>query len=152
MPSLAKRRPKGARPPGAVCASRIRFELPSKVAGLPAEVGSGVLGDADRDNGAAELAAWQEWAPARSERAAGRQQWREDVPGFQAVLRLTVALDQLVGFSGTITPEVVLRMPMTDFCFLDTLYYLTHNVDVNGDREPEVKCGECAQTFLPVAG
>jgi len=152
MPSLAKRRSKGARPPRAVCASRIRFELPSRIAGLPAEVGIGILGDADRNNGAAELAAWQEWAPARSEREAGREQWRADVPGFQAVLRLAVALDQLDGISGIITPEVVLRMPITDFYFLDNLYYLAHNVDVTGNREPGVKCGECAQTFWPVAG
>jgi hypothetical protein len=151
MPSLAERLSKGARPQGAVCSSRIRFELPSKVVGLPAEVGSGVLSDADRDNGAAELAAWQYWAPRESERAVGREQWREDVPGFRAVLRLTVALDQLDGSAGTISPEIVLRMPSVDFYFLDNLYYLTHNVDIAANNDPEVKCSSCAQIFLPVS-
>jgi hypothetical protein len=151
MPSLVKHRSKGARPPGVVCASRIGFKLPSKVVGLPAEVGSGILGDADRQNGAAELAAWQLWAPRGSERTAGREQWREDVPGFRGVLRLSVALDQLDSSVGIITPETVLSMPVVDFFFLDNLYYLAHNVDVSANSGLEMRCAVCAQIFLPVA-
>ena len=149
VPSLAYPLPDGARPAALLLkrTSRLRFELPSHVVGLSAEAPSGILGDVDAGR---ERAAWERWAPPGTARAPGREMWRADVVGFRAILRLSVALERLDGIDGEITPEVVARMPMVDFYFLDNVYYLTHNVDVPGDTAAVIDCEQCGNRYLPV--
>jgi hypothetical protein len=81
----------------------------------------------------------------------GREQWREDVPGFRAALRLSVALKYLDGLSGEITPEAVLQMPATDFYFLDNLHYLAHNVDITDEAKATIRCAQCGRPFVLAA-
>ena len=150
MPSLADPRPNGTRPPTLPRTSRLRFELPSHVVGLPAEAQTGILGDVDADGGRRERAAWERWVPPGTARAEGREMWREDVAGFRAMLRLSVALERLDGLVGEITPEVIARMPIVDFYFLDNLYYLVHNVDIASDTPLVIDCAQCGKRYLPV--
>ncbi len=151
VPSLAQHLPRFSRKRRQPCSSRIRFQLPSSVIGLPAASRSGVLGDADAQDGALERAAWKRWTPSTELDKTGREQWREDVTGFRAALRLTAALKYLDGLSGEIAPEAVLQMPATDFYFLDNLHYLMHNVDITDEAKATIRCGRCGQPFLLAA-
>ncbi|PWT95570.1 MAG: hypothetical protein C5B55_01120 [Blastocatellia bacterium] len=148
VPSLAQHFPKFLRTRQFPYSSRIRFQLPSTVVGIPAASRSGVLGYADAQHGAMERAAWQRWTPSE---VSGREQWREDVSGFHAALRLSVALQYLDGVSGEITPEAVLQMPAIDFYFLDNLHYLAHNVAITDEIKVSVRCEKCGQTFVLAA-
>ena len=150
VPALAEPLPRGTRPATLPAAARIRFVPPTHVVGLPAEVVGGVLGDADADQGRLVREAWNRWAPPGDERAPGRQQWRHDVPGFRAALRLAVALTSVEGATDPISPALIERMPVVDFYFLDTLHYVTHNVDVGPQTHAAITCEQCGARFLPV--
>ncbi len=148
VPSLSSRLPRGIRPAGVPGTSRVRFDLPSSVFRLTTPIRSGTLGAADRNNGTSERAAWARWVTSREVGISGREQWREDVPGFRAALRLAVALEHLQGIEGEITPEVVLDMLSVDFYFLDNLHYLVHNVDLQNDKKASINCEACGLPFL----
>jgi hypothetical protein len=150
VPALADPLPRGTRPATPPAAARIRFVPPSHVLGLPAEITGGVLGDADAEQDRLVREAWSRWAPPDDERAPGRTQWRHDVPGFRAMLRLAVALTSVEGTSEPISPALVERMPAVDFYFLDTLHYVTHNVDVGPQTHAAITCEKCGARFLPV--
>ena len=151
VPSLAWHFPPCVRVGPLTGTSRIRFQLPSAVIGLTTAPGTGVLDNADRNHGADETMAWQRWVDRQSNEP-GHEQWRHEVPGFRAGLRLAVALEQLDGMSGEITPSIVLSMPAVDFYFLDNLHYLTHNVTVQDEHKASVGCGLCGRNFLLVVG
>jgi hypothetical protein len=126
----------------------LRYELPSAV--LAGNGDGGILGDLDADpRRPREMAAWLRWAPSSAAPAPQHEDWNSGVPGFRAILRLSVALEDGAKTPGAISPEIVEQMPVTDFFFLDQLYYLTHNVSV-ASPQSALPCGRCGARFLPV--
>ena len=148
VPSLAQQFPPNRQPRTILGASRIRFELPSSVIGLGAPVTAGILRDADREGGTLEQLAWDR-VKSQIDKT-GREQWRSDVPGFRAVLRLAIALQALDGLSTEITPQVIMDMPAVDFYFLDNLHYLVYNADIQDEHKARLECRHCFRSFLPV--
>jgi hypothetical protein len=146
VPALGQHLPRTVRSRTVSGPASIRFELPSKIVGLPAPVSFGIIGNADRNDGSLEMAAWDRWVNAEPNKP-GREQWRDDIPGFRAALRLAVALERLDRFPGEITPEIVLEMPAVDFYFLDNLHYLAYNADVPDQTRITVNCERCKQPF-----
>jgi hypothetical protein len=149
-PSLATPWPIGKRPAGVATASRLRFELPSARLGFETELTAGVLGDLDLEDSDREVAAWNRWAPHDRKQPHERCNWTYYEPGFRALLRLAITIESLAGLDGEITPATLEPMPAPDFFFLDTLYYLTHTVDVPASTTLLQPCRGCGQRYLPV--
>jgi hypothetical protein len=143
MPTLADPAPLGVRPPEVAKSSRLRFVLPcqSQFSGGTFRIG---------DCSAAEVEAWRRWAPADGPRAEGHEQWREDIAGFRAVLRLAVALETLGENAKPPGPADVMTLPLADFLFLDNLHFLLHDLAIPSDHGLLVQCGKCGRRFLPV--
>jgi hypothetical protein len=143
LPSLAQHAARGTRPADVALSSRLRFTLPS---------GSQFLGGVWRlgDRAASEDEAWRFWAPAGTPRPPGREQWREDIAGFRAVLRLATALETLGSGAEPPVPADIMMLPLADFLFLDNLHYLMHDVAIPQDHGLLVHCQNCRMSFLPV--
>jgi hypothetical protein len=147
LPFLAEVSPRGRRPPDLPLTSRLEFELPCRAQGLATRFSRGAF---DRNVFDRESQLWAEWAPAEGTRPDGREQWRDDVPGFRAILRMSAALESLDGVDGPPTPDVVLDLALGDFLFLDNLYHLAYEVPVPTDQGLAVRCERCGGTFLPL--
>lgn len=145
-PSLATLLPAGRRPEGAPVAGAIAFAYPGEP---PVR---GTLRPLETEAGRARVAAaWDRFVPALDERSEEQRHWRRNSVGFAAILRLAVALDPDPA-APSLSPEVVDRLPLGAFLFLDLLYFATHNVDVREPDRISVSCPRCARSFLPVAG
>jgi hypothetical protein len=150
MPSLCDPLPPGDRPSEPPPAARVRFDLPSRALDIPSGIGSGELQSADREHGRPLADAWKRWTGPAATSSPGREQWRPDVPGFRAMLRLSVALTQIDGRAEEASPGLIEAMPLADFYFLDTLHYVTTAADASGRSRTVIACERCGQSFLPI--
>ncbi|HVZ41002.1 MAG TPA: hypothetical protein VHI13_17100 [Candidatus Kapabacteria bacterium] len=147
-PALASDLQPGRRPQGVPTAAHIGVETPSAALGLVSPILTGTLhtivqGEEER---AREL-----WEVPFTDPPPGREMWTYERPGFQAALRLCLALRQPgSNLDEGMTPEIFEKMPVPDFFFLDNIYYLTHYVDVEDAERVRCTCGACGGMFLPV--
>ncbi|MBS1912606.1 MAG: hypothetical protein JST22_11525 [Bacteroidetes bacterium] len=149
-PALASDLLPGRRPGDVAVAAYLKVETPSGTLGLASPILRGTLhtivqGEEER---AREL-----WEAPFNDPPPGREMWTYERPGFQAALRLCLALRKAGSDleEAGITPEIFEKMPVPDFFFLDNIYYLTHYVDVDDAADRiQCRCEECAGAFLPV--
>jgi hypothetical protein len=145
IPALATLRPTGERPKDQARAAHIRLRMASAECGLSAGVESAVLGDVTAET---DAQGWRQWAPSDVEQPDERFYWRYQNPAFRALLRLAVAL-RTIDERTDVTPESIEALPIIDFFFLDSAYYLTHNVPVRAGQL-DIRCETCGGIFLPV--
>jgi hypothetical protein len=145
-PSLSELRPPASRPAGASRAARARLELPSARRGLPRPFSEAVLGPPVTRE--LDHAAWLRWVQGRPFDPE-RTHWSIFEPGFRAVLRMTLALDALDG-ERDLSPDIIERLPMTDFLFIDAAYHYLHHLDVTDGESASVVCPGCQERFLLV--
>lgn len=156
IPSLAQPLRRGYRPGGVALTARLRLTFPSARRGLASPLREGIVSDIEPVNravpgaaplmpGPREAAAWARWAPDDVPRPKGFEHWRHELPAFQAVLRVALALDP----AGVGDPAGVEELPAIDFYAIDALYFLTHAVDVNDAERVAVRCELCGARFLP---
>jgi hypothetical protein len=136
-PSLASQLPPGTRPEQPPHARRLGFRYPLDPP-LEGELAS-------LQTPAAETAieeAWRCWVPADHKARDEERHWRRNSAGFNAILRLSVAISR--------TPAEIDQMPVGVFLFLDLLHFATNNVDVREPQRLQVNCPKCGTMFLPV--
>jgi hypothetical protein len=137
IPSLASELPSGARPEQPLHARRLGFRYPSDP---PLE---GTLTSLQTPGAEAAIEeAWRRWVPPDHKAREEERHWRRNSAGFNAILRLSVAISR--------TPAEIDRMPVGVFLFLDLLHFATNNVDIREPERLQVKCPECRAPFLPV--
>jgi hypothetical protein len=144
MPRLSAQPPSARRPDGVPRSKPIRFELPTVRAGLDTPYTGGILGDLDANR---IEEAWQSAAPPHVDRPTGRNHWQRENPGFTAILHLSLALDRLDGATKA-SPEIIEKMLVPDFYYLDAVYYLTHAVDIGDGTLLVAPCPSCGQVYL----
>jgi len=149
VPSLAQHFPPRIRFAQVHGTSRIRFDLPSTVIGLPGPINEGILTAAGHIGDASELAAWERWVKPW-QGTPNHEQWRQEVPGFRAAVRLAAALANSGNQTAEINLETVLDMPVIDFHFLDNLHYLAQNASIRDVNKATVSCGLCGESCLLV--
>jgi hypothetical protein len=125
-------------------ASRLRFELPSKAAGLPTKgFTSGVMNPI----GGERLDAAKEQWDVQGVIADPPTWWSEGNACYNATLAM------FVGVSDTdvpmTTPEMIADMPAYDVYFLDAAYWYAHFAQIP-EGAPERSCPACAKRFLPM--
>jgi hypothetical protein len=140
------------RPPEPMVASRIRTVLPSTRHGISTPFPDATLRAIEDVRapavaaplfpGARESAAWDRWIPAGTEPQSPRRHWKRANAVFQAILRLSIAIDA--------EPANVDHMLAIDFYYLNALYALMYLTDVRDVRRATVTCERCATPFLPV--
>jgi len=140
----------GRRLAGLPMAADVRTVLPSGLLQLEPAMRSATLRDLDVVAEGAivlEQGAWERWAPEDVTPPAGRAHWRRELPGFRAILRLTVALRSLDGKTDLSTADVD-ALSIADFFFLDTSYELLHYVDQPRPEALVVTCENCHGRYL----
>lgn len=151
VPALAERRPHGTRLAQVPSAARLRGLLPSGRLALEPSTAEAVLRSIDTEDGRKrEAAAWDRWAPPDAIPPPERSHWLRALPGFRAILRLSVALESLDGATD-VTPERVEALSLADFLFLDAAYDLTHHVDQPRPDALVATCEDCGGAYLPLA-
>jgi hypothetical protein len=147
VPSLSTLRPPAWRPPEAKRAAAVSVRFPSARLGLAGPFSAAVFGpalDAERDAGG-----WRRWADEEQPFDAARPHWRYASPGFRAILRMALALARLDDIDD-VTPELIERLPVTDFRFADAVHHYVFGVDVHDAARASITCPACQQKFLPV--
>jgi hypothetical protein len=147
LPSVSERTQRGGRPDDIPLTSRLSFELPcarNDISESPSR-GAFWIGDTVER----EEQARQQWATPDAARHEGREQWREDLAGFRAILRMSALLKSLDD-SLALTPAMLMNMGLADFLFLDNLHHLAHDVTVPEDHGLTIRCARCGENFLPL--
>ncbi len=129
---------------GLTFACRLRFELPSKIAGLPSKgFTSGVMNPISSERVVEAREKWELDGMTVDPPA----WWSERNPCYKA----TIAM--FVGVSDTdvpvTTPEIFANMPAYDVYFLDAAYWYAHWAQIP-EHAAERTCPTCAKTFLPL--
>jgi len=134
------------RPKNVHYASQLRFELPSKIAGIPSPgITSGKLRPIDYR---VEQAAMEKWE-VHEVSVTAPAWWRHGNASFEATLRYIVGTYD-VDPTMELTPDVFVKMPAADVYFLDAAYWCTHFATVP-EHAPQRTCPQCQTSFLPLS-
>jgi len=78
------------------------------------------------------------------------EEWEAESPGWHALLRFGAAISEWPGSGPFGSLHALANVSLTDFLFVDNIYYLTHCVAQPADTPMIVKCLRCQERFQPL--